>query len=208
MNDLLGLFLSHRFYDQNRHLIAVDFFENEAKKIRAKAAKKDANFAAVARESSNGPEATRGGELGWLSRGRMPPEFDEVAFKLEPGQVSEVVKTRLGYEIIMVSEKKAERQRPFEEVQKNIENSLTARKRNQKRREVLRELKSTAQVDQLLEFARPTPQKGPGMPQKLGMPAELKKPLPKGVIPPKAEPAKKPQAQNGGAAPKAPEAAQ
>ncbi len=33
MNDLLGLFLSHRFYDQNRHLIAVDFFENEAKKI-------------------------------------------------------------------------------------------------------------------------------------------------------------------------------
>ncbi|MEC9466092.1 MAG: peptidylprolyl isomerase [Myxococcota bacterium] len=172
--------------------------EADAKKIRAKAVKKGANFSAIARESSNGPEATRGGELGWLSRGRMPPEFDEVAFKLEPGQISEVVKTRLGYEIIMVSEKKAERQRPFEEVQKNIENSLTARKRNQKRREVLRELKSTAQVEQMLEFARPTPQKGPGMPQKLGMPAELKKPLPKGVIPPKAVPSAKPQsAQNG-----------
>jgi parvulin-like peptidyl-prolyl isomerase len=180
----------------------------EAKKIRAKAAKKDANFSAIARESSNGPEASRGGELGWLSRGRMPPEFDEVAFKLEPGQVSDVVKTRLGYEVIMVSEKKAERQRPFEEVQKNIENSLTARKRNQKRREVLRELKSTAKVEPLLEFARPTPQKAPGMPQKLGMPSELKKPLPgKGVIPPHPAMPKPKSAQNG-VAPKAPAAAQ
>jgi parvulin-like peptidyl-prolyl isomerase len=179
--------------------------EAEAKKVRAQAAKKDANFSAIARESSNGPEATRGGELGWLSRGRMPPEFDEVAFKLEPGQVSEVVKTRLGYEVIMVSEKKAERQRPFDEVQKNIENSLSARKRNQKRREVLRDLKSTAQVEQILEFARPTPQSVQGMPQKLGMPSELKKPMPlgKGGIPPHPGPKTAPSAQNG-AAPKAP----
>ena len=130
----------------------------KAKAVRKKAAKKGADFAALAKEHSNAPEAGRGGALGWLSKGRMPPEFDKVAFELKPGAVSKVTETRLGYEVIFVEEQKAERQRPFDEVQANIKNSLVARRRNQKRREVLRELKATAQVDQIIKFDRPKPQ--------------------------------------------------
>jgi parvulin-like peptidyl-prolyl isomerase len=130
----------------------------KAKAVRKKAAKKGADFAALAKEFSNAPEAGRGGALGWLSKGRMPPEFDKVAFELKPGAVSGVTETRLGYEVIFVEEQKEERQRPFVEVEANIKNSLVARRRNQKRREVLRELKATAQVDQIIKFERPKAQ--------------------------------------------------
>ena len=70
-----------------------------------------------------------GGLLGWLTRGRMPKEFDEAAFALKPGELSSVIETRMGYEIIFVAERKEERERAFEEVRDNIKNSLFARKR-------------------------------------------------------------------------------
>tara|TARA_B100000676_G_scaffold187855_1_gene184726 strand:- start:107 stop:487 length:381 start_codon:yes stop_codon:yes gene_type:complete len=87
----------------------------------------------------------------------MPPAFDNVAFALEKGAVSKVVETKLGFEIIKVWDKKLERQRPFEEVSTNIKNSLLARKRNEKRRAVLRELKGGATVEQFIKFEKPTP---------------------------------------------------
>ena len=131
--------------------------QKKARVLRKKAAKKNADFAALAKENSNGPEAGRGGELNWFSRGRMPPAFDNVAFALEKGAVSKVVETKLGFEIIKVWDKKLERQRPFEEVSTNIKNSLLARKRNEKRRAVLRELKGGATVEQFIKFEKPTP---------------------------------------------------
>ena len=129
----------------------------EAEKVHGMLSKDDADFGEIARTHSKGPEATRRGELGWLTRGRMPPEFDNVAFNLQPGQLSAVVETKLGYEIIKVAETKPERQRELTEVQENIKNSLIARKRNEKRREVLRDLKKEAQVEQLVKFERPQP---------------------------------------------------
>ena len=90
----------------------------------------------------------------------LPPDeihlciSDNAAFVLGKGAVSKVVETKLGYEIIKVWDKKAERQRPFEEVSNNIKNSLLARKRNEKRREVLRELKGGAEVEQFIKFRR------------------------------------------------------
>ncbi|MEE2962512.1 MAG: peptidylprolyl isomerase [Myxococcota bacterium] len=130
---------------------------DKAKTTQAKASKKDADFAVLAKELSNGPEASRGGELGWLSKGRMPPKFDEVAFSLKPGTVSDVVETRLGFEVIKVFEKQEEKQRSYEEVEANIKNSLTARNKNKRRRDVLRDLKTKAQVEQMLKFELPKP---------------------------------------------------
>ncbi len=126
----------------------------QAKDLRAKLAK-GGDFAAIATKDSKGPEAARGGDLGWFSRGRFPPEFDDAVFKLQANGVSDVITTKLGYEIVKVFEKKPERQRPMEEVQDNIKQSLDARMKNQKRRDVLRNLKSEAQVEQLVQFEKP-----------------------------------------------------
>ncbi len=131
--------------------------KSEAKSLQQKAAKKGANFGELAKTHSKGPEASRDGDLGWLTRGRMPPEFDNVAFAMNPDAVSDVVETKFGYEIIKVWEKKPERQRAIDEVKENIKNSLLARKRNEKRREVLRDLKKDAKVEQLLQFEPPAP---------------------------------------------------
>ena len=58
------------------------------------------DFMAVAKEHSNGPSAPQGGMLGEFPRGMMVPEFDQVAFTLEPNTVSEVVETAFGFHII------------------------------------------------------------------------------------------------------------
>lgn len=60
------------------------------------------DFGQVARELSIGPEASRGGDLGFLPEGIMPESFDKMAFSLPPGRISPVFKTLYGYHIIKV----------------------------------------------------------------------------------------------------------
>ena len=63
---------------------------------------------AIARTPGSGAE---GGDLGWAGRGRYVPEFDEVAFSLEVGEISEPVKTTFGYHIIELLERDDEREK-------------------------------------------------------------------------------------------------
>jgi peptidyl-prolyl cis-trans isomerase SurA len=68
------------------------------------------SFATLAVLYSEDPgSATKGGELGFVGRGDLVPEFSAVAFNLEPGEVSKIVKTDYGYHIIQLIEKKGER---------------------------------------------------------------------------------------------------
>ena len=126
----------------------------DIQKIRKEVMGKGADFAALARKHSQGPEAARGGELGWFPRGRMPAELEGAAFALAPGRVSEVIVSRLGFEIVKTWEKRAERQRPLEEVEQNVRSSLEARRRNERRRDVMRGLKDKAKVEKLISFAK------------------------------------------------------
>ena len=61
-----------------------------------------ADFATAARRFSASPEGQQGGSLGWFRRGRMVPEFEQVAFSLRPGQISDPVKTAFGWHVIQV----------------------------------------------------------------------------------------------------------
>ena len=67
------------------------------------------DFAQLAREYSDDPSSSSGGELGWFGRGDMVPEFDRAAFSLKVGEISDLVRTKLGYHIIQVEEKKGNR---------------------------------------------------------------------------------------------------
>ena len=64
------------------------------------------DFATLAKEFSEDPSAAEGGNLGWFGKGAMVQEFEDAAFALSPGQVSEVVKAEDGYHIIKVNDKK------------------------------------------------------------------------------------------------------
>lgn len=67
----------------------------------AEAFGKEAEF-----ESDDQGSAKNGGDLGWFGMGRMVPEFDSVAFSIEPGKISDPIKSQFGYHIILVDDKK------------------------------------------------------------------------------------------------------
>jgi len=79
------------------------------------------DFAELAREHSDDPgSARRGGDLGFFERGVMDPRFEEAAFSLEPGEVSEPARTRFGFHLIRVDEVRAGHTKPFEEARDEV----------------------------------------------------------------------------------------
>jgi peptidyl-prolyl cis-trans isomerase D len=80
-----------------------------------------ADVAALASELSEDPGAkANGGDLGFFARGQMVKEFEDAAFSLEPGTISEPVKSEYGYHIIRVEEHRDAQKRSFEEVHEEI----------------------------------------------------------------------------------------
>jgi parvulin-like peptidyl-prolyl isomerase len=87
-----------------------------AEELVALARAPEADFAALAREHSQGPSAPAGGDVGWFPReGAMVEEFAAAAFALEPGQVSDAVRTQFGFHVNRLTDKKPGRTIPFEE---------------------------------------------------------------------------------------------
>ena len=87
--------------------------------------KKGANFEELAKKHSQDEgSAVKGGDLDFFNKGQMVPEFDKVAFELQPGQMSDVVKSQYGYHIIKVTDKRAPTQKTLAEVRTQIEDTL------------------------------------------------------------------------------------
>ncbi len=85
------------------------------------------DFAAVAKEVSSDPgSAEQGGDLGFFPKGMMVPEFEQVAFALAQGEISELVRSPFGFHIIEVTEIKAADIKPLDEVRTEIETLLKA----------------------------------------------------------------------------------
>ena len=95
-----------------RHILLPD---EASAKAALERVKKGEDFAKVATELSKDP-GSEGGDLGWFTKDRMVPEFSEQAFKMEPGQVSDPVKSQFGWHIIKVEEKRMKTFPAFDQV--------------------------------------------------------------------------------------------
>lgn len=108
------------------------------------------DFAAVAAESSDDPTKEQGGELPWIGRGQVRPEFEKVAFELEPGAISDIVETEIGLHIITVLEHVQERTVPFEEVKDRIRLVLLNQRAQARLIEKVQELMGKAEIERAL----------------------------------------------------------
>ena len=83
--------------------------------------KEGVSFDDLARQYSQGPNAEKGGDMGYIERGQMLEELDKAIFKLKAGEFSEPIKSEIGYHIFKVEDIKYGHQASLEEAQKDIQ---------------------------------------------------------------------------------------
>jgi len=105
-----------------RHILVET--EDEAKAVKAEL-DKGADFAELAKKKSKDPGSADGGDLGFFTKEQMVPEFSAVAFSLEPGKISDPVKSQFGWHIIKVEEKRNRKAPEFDQVKSQIEDYVS-----------------------------------------------------------------------------------
>src|SRR5512144_47025 len=133
-----------------RHILVET--EDEAKAVKAEL-DKGADFAELAKKKSKDPGSADGGDLGFFTKEQMVPEFSAVAFTLEPGKISDPVKSQFGWHIIKVEEKRARKAPEFEQVKAQIETYVT-RKAQAEYVAKLREAAKVERMDKPAEAAK------------------------------------------------------
>lgn len=131
-----------------RHILVES--EDEAKKIEAEL-KKGADFAELAKKSSKDPGAADGGDLGFFTKDQMVPEFSAVAFAMEPGKISDPVKSQFGWHIIKVEEKRNRQAPDFAQVKPQIETYVTRKAQA----EYVATLRAAAKIERTADASKP-----------------------------------------------------
>ncbi|MCK5451728.1 MAG: peptidyl-prolyl cis-trans isomerase [Candidatus Omnitrophica bacterium] len=98
--------------------------------------KNGVEFETLAKERSIDPTAHKGGDIGYFPKGQLMSEIERACDKLGPGEVSGVVKTKLGYHVIKLTERRLPELKPIEEVEGTIKQQV----RTVKRREIFNDL--------------------------------------------------------------------
>ncbi len=116
-----------------------------------KALKAGNDFTDIAKTNSQDPgSAANGGDLGFFERGQMVGPFDQAAFTLPPGQISDLVETTFGYHIIRVAEKQAGRTIPLDEVRPRLQQFLENQNREQQTEVFVESLRAKGKVEILI----------------------------------------------------------
>ena len=111
---------------------------------------KGEDFAVLAKEFSEGPSSTKGGDLGYFRKGQMMKPFEEAAFALKPGEVSDIVETSFGYHLIKLADKKPESTIAYEDIKARIQEYLKQKKVGEQVELYVAELREKAKVEQFL----------------------------------------------------------
>jgi peptidyl-prolyl cis-trans isomerase C len=126
-----------------RHILVPT--EKEAQAILDEL-KRGTDFAELARQKSKDPgAAAEGGDLGYFTKDQMVPEFSEVAFKLNKGELSDPIKTQFGWHIIRVEDKRSKRPPDFADVKDQVETYVIRRAQT----ELITKLRQGAKIERL-----------------------------------------------------------
>ena len=125
----------------------VEEAQQKAQAIAELARRPGADFAAIAKARSEGPTAQTGGDLGFFRRGVMQAEFERAAFALKPNQVSDPVRTRFGWHVIKVEERRAIAPPSFDEIKEQLREKLLQSQMEQYTDLYLKELRNSAAVE-------------------------------------------------------------
>ena len=112
----------------------------------ARRARAGEDFEALARAHSESASKELGGDLGFFKRGDMVAAFERVAFSQEPGEVSDPVRTPLGWHVIQTVERRARGLPPLESVRAKIEDKLARAQMRRQTEQYVAELRSKAEV--------------------------------------------------------------
>jgi len=107
------------------------------------------DFTALARQFSEGPSRSNGGDLGYFRRGQMVGPFEQAAFAMQPGQISDKVVTQFGYHLIKVTDKKAAGIVSYTEAREKIDGHLKRVKADQEVKSYIRSLRDAADIQLL-----------------------------------------------------------
>jgi parvulin-like peptidyl-prolyl isomerase len=124
--------------------------EKKAKDILAKI-KAGGDFGDLAYKMSEDAYRVKSGDIGYVHKGRMLPEIEEVAFKLKIGQVSDLIKAGDYWYIIKVEDKKPEHQLSFDEIKDKLTKELEADRLRENKDKWITELRSKAKIEVLLK---------------------------------------------------------
>jgi parvulin-like peptidyl-prolyl isomerase len=105
--------------EEKVHIVQIVLRDREKARNILNRLKRGEDFGKVAREVSIGPEAIRGGDLGFVSRGIMPEAIDSVIFSLPSGTISQVIKSPYGYHILRIVEKE-QGKKEFSDIKERI----------------------------------------------------------------------------------------
>ncbi len=109
--------------------------------------KEGADFEELAKEYSQDPgSAPRGGDLGWFTDGRMVPVFQDAVYALEDGELSEPVKSRFGWHIILRKGTRPAEQKPFEETKEMLRKNIERQRQQERMMEYIEETRERANL--------------------------------------------------------------
>jgi peptidyl-prolyl cis-trans isomerase C len=137
-----------------RHILVET--EDEAKAVKAEL-EKGADFAELAKKKSKDPGASDGGDLGFFTKDQMVPEFSAVAFALEPGKISDPVKSQFGWHVIKVEEKRNRQPPAFEQVKPQIEQYVTRKAQA----DFVTKLRTEAKIEKMDDTGKDTAKDAP-----------------------------------------------
>jgi parvulin-like peptidyl-prolyl isomerase len=135
------------------HILILPRSGESAKDVRKRATavhdalRKGADFADLALRQSDGADATRGGSLGFVRQGELLPSIERAVAQLDPGQITDLVETPPGWQILRLDEKKPPQFRPFAEVKSEIQNLVYQQKSEDVYRVWMAELKNKSHIE-------------------------------------------------------------